>query len=78
MSYFNFYTILLLTCIFSKANSSMAKEKVVIAVNCGGDDLEDSNGVNFVKVNNLIKYYRILDIIMQEHLVTMDFNMILN
>jgi len=74
MSYF--YTILLLTCIFSKGNSAIAKEKVVIAVNCGGDDIEDSNGVNFVKVNNLMKYYRILDIIMQEHQVTMDFNMI--
>jgi hypothetical protein len=28
----------------------MDKEKVVFAVNCGGEEYEDTNGINFIKV----------------------------
>jgi hypothetical protein len=47
--------IIFLLCIFSsiffnQIFCKLDKEKVVIAINCGGPDFTDSNGVDYIKV----------------------------
>ena len=40
----------ILLSILGLTSAVMDKDKVVFAVNCGGEEFEDSNGINFVKV----------------------------
>ncbi len=47
---------LLLICLsVSMTFCGLDKEKVVIAINCGGPEFTDSNGVEYLKVTKLYK-----------------------
>jgi hypothetical protein len=55
--------------------SPIPKERVLVAINCGGQSYVDGNGIIYEKV--LLFNFRTI-ISMQVRLVTMDYNMILN
>ena len=49
-----------LTCLvliilsFGLIHGKLDKNKVLIAINCGGDEYIDRNGIDYIAVNNLI------------------------
>jgi hypothetical protein len=48
--------ILLITILASLSVCNLDKEKVVLAINCGGPEFTDSNGVEYKKVNYIINF----------------------
>jgi hypothetical protein len=62
MSRINFNLFIILISLFALTQAVMDKEKIVFAVNCGGEEYEDSNGINFVKVIFKIKNSLLLKI----------------
>lgn len=46
------FKLLLLCLSVSMTFSKLDKEKVVIAINCGGPEFTDNDGVEYIKVNS--------------------------
>ncbi len=49
------FSVVFFVCLINLINAEMNKDKVVFALNCGGEEFEDSNGIVWVKV--IIEYF---------------------
>ena len=49
-----FLIFLFSTILLNQIVCKLDKEKVVIAINCGGPDFTDSDGVEYIKVKKII------------------------